>query len=107
MPLHKPVQALTEDFGYGMEDVLDDNPKNSPEASYLACEVRVKCLRSMTECLSREQRRVFCLAITLGLPHKQVADILEWSLGKVNALRAMGNDYRPEYAESIAGQGRL
>lgn len=29
------------------------------------------------------QRKVFCLAITLGLPHKQVADILNCSIASV------------------------
>jgi RNA polymerase sigma-70 factor, ECF subfamily len=77
------TEALTEDFGYRMEDILDRDPQNNPETALLSREVRVKCLRSMTECLTGEQRRVFCLAITLGLPHKAVAEILECSTGKV------------------------
>ncbi len=78
-----PAEALTEDFGYRMEDILDPDPAHDPESSCLAREVRVRCLFSLTECLSGEQRRVFCLAITLGLPHKQIAEILECSVGKV------------------------
>jgi RNA polymerase sigma-70 factor, ECF subfamily len=75
--------TLVEDLGYRMEDILDSNPRNDPETALLSREVRVKCLRGVAECLSGEQRRVFCLAITLGLPHRMVAEILECSTGKV------------------------
>jgi RNA polymerase sigma-70 factor (ECF subfamily) len=37
----------------------------------------------MTECLPLEQRKVFCLAITLGLPHKVIAEILDCSVASV------------------------
>jgi RNA polymerase sigma-70 factor, ECF subfamily len=78
-----PMEALTEDLGYRMEDILDPDPSNDPEAQLLERSVRIKCLFSLTECLSGESRRVFCLAVTLGLPHRQVAEILECSTGKV------------------------
>jgi RNA polymerase sigma-70 factor, ECF subfamily len=77
------VQTLTEDLGYRIEEILDEKPENNPETAYLAREVRVKCLHSLTECLTGDQRRVFCLAITLGLPHKLVAEILQCSVGSV------------------------
>ncbi|ACH40170.2 RNA polymerase sigma factor [Citrifermentans bemidjiense Bem] len=78
-----PVPALTEDLGYLLEEVLDPNPDNNPETALLANLARDKCLHSLTECLPLEQRKVFCLAITLGLPHKLVAEILECSVASV------------------------
>lgn len=78
-----PVTALTEDLGYALEEILDPNPANNPETELLANQIRIKCLHSLTECFPLEQRKVFCLAITLGLPHKLVAEILECSIGSV------------------------
>ena len=81
-----PMQNIELEIGkMGMqiEDIIDKNPESSPEVLYLAKEVRYKCLHSLTECLSGEQRKIFCLAITLGLPQKMVAEILECSLNKV------------------------
>ena len=78
-----PVHALTEDFGYVLEEILDQNPANNPEIELLANQIRIKCLHSLTECFPVEQRKVFCLAITLGLPHKLVAEILDCSVGSV------------------------
>jgi RNA polymerase sigma-70 factor (ECF subfamily) len=78
-----PVQALTEDFGYSLENIIDDNPANNPETELLSKEARYMCLHCLTECLPRDQRVIFCLAITIGLPYKQVAEILECSLSRV------------------------
>ena len=78
-----PAQALTEDFGYSLEDILDENPYNDPEISILSKEARYKCLHCLIECLPSEQRKIFCLAITLGLPHKVVGEIMECSISKV------------------------
>ncbi len=78
-----PYRMLTEDLGYPLEEVIDTNPANNPETELLACQVRIKCLHALTECLRANERRVFCLAITLGLPHKHVAEILECSVGSV------------------------
>lgn len=78
-----PVLALTEDFGYSIEYIMDKNPSNDPEMLLLAKEARFKCLHCLTECLPIEQRKIFCLAITIGLPYKLVAEILECSLSKV------------------------
>lgn len=78
-----PVQALTEDLGYSIEQIIDPNPANDPETQILAREARYKCLHSLTECLRYNQRIVFCLAVTLGLPHKIVAEILECSISSV------------------------
>ena len=78
-----PVQALTEDFGFSLEEIKDENPANNPEILLLAKEARFKCLHCLTECLPIEQRKIFCLAITIGLPHKVVAEILECSISKV------------------------
>jgi len=78
-----PVPALTEDLGYALEEILDANPANNPETELLANQIRIKCLHSLTECLPLEQRKVFCLAITLGLPHKLVAEILQCSVSSV------------------------
>lgn len=78
-----PVQALTEDHGLQLEDILDPNPASNPETELLANQIRIKCLHSLTECFPLEQRKVFCLAITLNLPHKLVAEILECSVGSV------------------------
>jgi RNA polymerase sigma-70 factor (ECF subfamily) len=71
-----PIQALTEDHGYVLEQIIDPNPASNPENELLAHQARVKCLHCLTECLPLDQRKVFCLAITIGLPHKQVAEIL-------------------------------
>lgn len=78
-----PVQTLTEDLGYALDDIIDPNPAANPENELLAAQARLRCLHSMTECLPLEQRKVFCLAITLGLPHKLVAEILGCSVGAV------------------------
>lgn len=78
-----PAHALTEDFGYVLQEIIDPNPAKNPETELLANQIRIKCLRSLTECFPPEQRKVFCLAITLGLPHKLVAEILECSVGSV------------------------
>jgi len=81
-----PMQNLEETIekrGLQIEDIIDKNPENNPETLYLAKEIKYKCLHSLTECLSGEQRKIFCMAITLGLPQKTVAEILECSPGKV------------------------
>lgn len=78
-----PIYALTEDQGYSIEDIIDPNPANDPETELLGYQARVRCLHALTECLPIKQRRVFCLAVNLELPHKQIADILECSVGSV------------------------
>jgi RNA polymerase sigma-70 factor (ECF subfamily) len=78
-----PIETLTEDMGFSLEEIIDSNPANNPETELLGYQARIKCLHAMTECLPLEQRKVFCLAITMGLPHKQIAEILECSVGSV------------------------
>ena len=78
-----PIYTLTEDLGFSIDEVIDRNPSNNPETEMLALQVRVKCLHCLTECLPIKQRRVFCLALMLELPQKQVAEILECSLSAV------------------------
>lgn len=78
-----PVYALTEDYGYSLQQIVDHNPSNDPEAQLLARETRFKCLHFLTECLPINQRKVFCLGITIGLPYKLVAEILECSVSSV------------------------
>lgn len=78
-----PCQSLTEDYGYILEEILDPDPAMNPETELLARQAKLKCLHSLTECFTPEQRRIFCLAITLGLPHKMVAEILDCSLSSV------------------------
>ncbi len=78
-----PIQMLTEDMGYSREEIIDTNPANNPETELLAYQVRIKCLHAMTECLQANERKVFCLAITLDLPHKQIAEIMDCSIGSV------------------------
>lgn len=78
-----PVYTLTEDLGFSIDEVIDRNPSNNPETELLALQVRVKCLHCLTECLPIKQRRVFCLALMLELPQKQVAEILECSVSAV------------------------
>lgn len=83
---NSPTQYLdeaVEKLGLQIEDVIDTNPESNPETLYLAKETRFKCLHSITECLTGEQRKIFCMAVTLGLPQKMVAEILECSLSKV------------------------
>ncbi len=76
-------RMLTEDMGYSHEEVIDTNPANNPETELLAHQVRIKCLHALTECLQANERKVFCLAITLDLSHKQIAEILDCSVGSV------------------------
>ena len=78
-----PINSLTEDQGYSLEEIIDTNPANNPETELLGYQARIKCLHAMTECLPIDQRKVFCLAITLGLPHKTIAEILDCSVGSV------------------------
>lgn len=78
-----PYQSLTEDMGYSREEVIDTNPANNPETELLAYQIRIKCLHALTECLQANERKVFCLAVTLGLPHKLIAEILDCSVGSV------------------------
>ena len=78
-----PIETLTGDLGYALEDIIDPNPANNPETELHAYQVRIRCLHAMTECLPIDQRKVFCLAISLGLPHKTIADILDCSIGSV------------------------
>lgn len=78
-----PIYSLTEDLGYSLDEIIDPNPASNPETELLGRQVRVKCLHAMTECLPNMERRVFCLAITIGLPHKFVAEILDCSTGSV------------------------
>jgi RNA polymerase sigma-70 factor (ECF subfamily) len=78
-----PIEMLTEDLGYSLEEIIDPNPANNPETELLGHQTRIKCLHAMTECLPLDQRKVFCLAITMGLSHKIVAEILQCSVGSV------------------------
>lgn len=78
-----PIETLTEDMGYLLAEIIDPNPANNPETALLGHQTRIKCLHAMTECLPLEQRKVFCLAITMGLPHKLIAEILECSVSSV------------------------
>ena len=81
-PMQNLESALAK-TGLVIEDIIDKNPESDPETLYLAKEIRYKCLHSLTECLSGEQRKIFCMVITLGLPQKLVAEILDCSLSKV------------------------
>jgi RNA polymerase sigma-70 factor (ECF subfamily) len=86
-----PIYALTEDMGYSLDEIIDPDPAHDPESELLANEARYKCLHCMTECLTLGQRKVFCLAVTLGLPYRLVAEVLDCSPGAVKATlhRAM------------------
>ncbi|AGK99806.1 RNA polymerase sigma factor [Desulfoscipio gibsoniae] len=77
------IYELTEDLGYSIEEIIDPNPANDPETELLAREVKYRCLHGFTECLPNNQRKVFCLAVTIGLPHKLVAEILDCSVSSV------------------------
>jgi len=76
------VQSL-EDAGYIIDEIIDNVQTSDPESEYLEHEAKVMCLHSITECLEGNQRKIFCLAITLGLPQKTVAEILGCSAGAV------------------------
>lgn len=78
-----PIYVLTEDLGYSIEEIIDPNPANDPETEVLAREAGFRCLHCFTECLPTGQRKVFCLAVTLGLPYKLIADILDCSISSV------------------------
>lgn len=79
------IYELTEDLGYSIEEIIDPNPANDPETELLAREVRFKCLHCLTECLPINHRKVFCLALTVGLPYKIIAEILDCSVSSVKA----------------------
>ncbi len=97
------LQMLTEDFGYGIEDIIDTNPDNNPETELLAKEVTIKCLYCLTEYLPINQRKVFCLAITIGLPHKVVAEILGCSLSTVKTTLYRAKKRWFDYMENRCG----
>lgn len=78
-----PVETLTDDLGYRLEDIIDTNPASDPEAEALANEARFKCLHYFTECLTPKQRIVFSLAVSLAMPQKLIAEVLECSLPAV------------------------
>ena len=77
-----PVQSL-EDAGYTIDEMIDPNQTSDPESEFLAHEAKVMCLHAITECLEGNQRKIFCLAVTLGLPQKTVAEILDCPVGTV------------------------
>ncbi|MCL1982317.1 MAG: RNA polymerase sigma factor [Clostridiales bacterium] len=76
------VQSL-EDAGYVIDEIIDHAQTFDPEMEYLEHEAKAMCLHSVTECLAGDQRKIFCLAVTLGLPQKTVAEILDSSVGAV------------------------
>ncbi|MTI84333.1 MAG: RNA polymerase sigma factor [Firmicutes bacterium] len=76
------INELIEDLGYSIEEIIDPNPAD-PETELLALDVKYRCLHGFTECLPINQRKVFCLAVTIGLPHKLVAEILDCSVSSV------------------------
>jgi RNA polymerase sigma-70 factor (ECF subfamily) len=78
-----PIHTLTEDLGYRLEDIIDTNPASDPEAEALANEARFRCLHYFTECLTPSQRIIFCLAVSLALPQKLIAETLGCSLSSV------------------------
>ncbi|KYZ76108.1 RNA polymerase subunit sigma-24 [Anaerosporomusa subterranea] len=78
-----PIQTVTEDLGYCLDDIIDTNPASDPEAEVLANEARFRCLHYFTECLTPSQRIVFSLAVSLTLPQKLIAEILGCSLPAV------------------------
>ncbi|HWQ60906.1 MAG TPA: RNA polymerase sigma factor [Negativicutes bacterium] len=80
-----PIHMLTEDLGYSLDEVIDPDPASDPESVLLANEARYKCLHCMTECLTAGQRKAFCLTVTLGLPYRLAAEILDCSPGAVKA----------------------
>jgi RNA polymerase sigma-70 factor (ECF subfamily) len=77
------IYELTEDLGYSIEQIIDPSPANDPATELLAREAKYRCLHGFTECLPIKQRKVFCLAVTMGLPHKLVAEILDCSVSSV------------------------
>lgn len=78
-----PIQVLTEDMGYSIEEIIDPDPASDPETELLANEARLRCLHCFTECLPHGQRVLFCLVVTLGLPYRAAAEIVGCSLGSV------------------------
>ncbi len=78
-----PIYTLTEDLGYSIEEIIDPNPSNDPETELLSYQARVTCMHALTECLPPDQRKVFCLAVNLNLPHKLIAEIMDCSIPSV------------------------
>lgn len=78
-----PIETLIEDRGYSLEQIIGPNPASNPEAELLGYQARIKRLHALTECLPAEQRKVFCLAIIIGLPHKRIGEILDMSVSSV------------------------
>lgn len=89
-----PLKVLTEDMGYSLNDIFDENPSNDPETLYIAKEVKLKCLNCLTTCLPGEQRKIFCLAITIGLPYKQVVE-------EISELRNLRDIYKALHPQDI------
>ncbi len=66
-----------------VDKIFTSSPDTTPENIAVSKETRFKCLHSITECLPYKQRIVFCLSISMDLPRKTVAKILDCSEGSV------------------------
>lgn len=80
-----PVYEIAEDAGCSVDDLADPHPDSSPETKLMINEVIRVCMIAFTECLSVSQKKVFFLAVGLGLPYKNVAEILDCSVSSVKS----------------------
>jgi RNA polymerase sigma-70 factor (ECF subfamily) len=95
-----PIYEIAEGLGCSVEDLADPHPDNSPETKLMVNEVMRVCMAAFTECLPVNQRKVFFLAVGLGLPYKIVAEILDCSVSSVKTTLHRANNRLVGYMES-------
>jgi len=79
------VYEIAEDSGCSVEELADPHPAYGPETKLMINEVMRVCMNAFTECLTVNQKKVFFLAVGLGLPYKLVAEILDCSVSSVKS----------------------
>lgn len=95
-----PIYEIAEEMGCSVDDLVDSNPANNPETKLMINEVIRICMAAFTECLPVNQRKVFFLAVGLGLPYKRVAEILDCSVGVVKTTLHRAKNRLLEVMES-------
>lgn len=94
------VYEIAEESGCSVDDLADPHPAYSPENKLMINEVMRVCMAAFAECLPVKQRKVFFLAVGLGLPYKTTAEILECSVGSVKTTLHRAKNRLVGYMES-------
>lgn len=95
-----PVYEIAEESGCTVDDLADPDPDYGPETQLMVNEVKRVCMAAFTECLPVNQRKVFFLAVGLGLPHNVAAEILDCSVSSVKTTLHRAKNRLSGYMES-------